>query len=98
MSLKRDVCQHSVALKAGKRHSFYVFLFKLLYFGYKRMFASFWQNFRQKLANIPPGQNVGKHTPPSNLGGLGAEILKFGIILEMCFDEMFRIVSIEIRI
>ena len=34
------------------------------------MFASFWLNFNQKLANIPPGQNVGKHTPPPpNLGG-----------------------------
>ena len=32
------------------------------------MFASFWLNFTQKLANMPPGQNVGKHTPP-NLGG-----------------------------
>ena len=33
------------------------------------MFASFWVNFNQKLANVPPGQNVGRYTPP-NLGGL----------------------------
>ena len=33
------------------------------------MFASFGLNFSQKLANIPPRQNVGKHTPPKS-GGL----------------------------
>ena len=39
------------------------------------MFASFWLNFNQELANYPPGQNVGKHTPPTpkNLGGLSIE-------------------------
>ena len=42
-----------------------------MYFEYKRMFASFWLNFSQKLANAPPGQNVGKHTPPPpKYGGL----------------------------
>ena len=38
-----------------------------MYFEYKRTVASFWLNFTQKLANIPPRQNVGKHTPPSTL-------------------------------
>ena len=70
MSLKRDVCQHFAAIKAGKHNSFYEFWYKILYFAYKRTFASFWLNFNQKLANIPPRQNVGKHTPPPNLGGL----------------------------
>ena len=45
------------------------FWLKLLYLEYKRTFASFGQNFNQKLANTPPGQNVGKHTPPKS-GGL----------------------------
>ena len=30
--LKRDVCQHLAALKAGKRHSFYVLLIQIIVF------------------------------------------------------------------
>ena len=37
------------------------------------MFASFGLIFNQKLANVPPRPNVGKHTPPES-GGLGATI------------------------
>ena len=32
MFLKRDVCQHSVALKTGKRHPAYVFLEQIIAF------------------------------------------------------------------
>ena len=56
--------------KAGKHHFVYVFLIQNIVFCIqKRMFASFLLNFSQKLANVPPGQNVGKHTPPKS-GGL----------------------------
>ena len=47
--------------------TFFLCIFDLNYC--KGMFASFWLNFSQKLANVPPGQNVGKHTPPKS-GGL----------------------------
>ena len=33
------------------------------------MFASFWRNFNQKLANIPPGKMLANIPPPKNLGG-----------------------------
>ena len=36
------------------------------------MFASFWLNFNQKLANVSPGQNVGKRTPPTKKNTEGA--------------------------
>ena len=38
------------------------------------MFASFWQNFNPKLANAPPGQNVGKLTKPKSGGLMPADL------------------------
>ena len=63
MFQKRDVCQHFAALKTGKRHQFYVFLIRIIVSFTKGTFASFGLNFNQKLANVLPGQNVGKRTP-----------------------------------
>ena len=61
--LKRHVCQHCVILKTGKRSPFFVLLIQFI--DGNRMFS----HSLAKLANIPQGKKVGKHTP-LNSGGL----------------------------
>ena len=46
----------------------YTFETNYCIFGTKGTFASFGLSFSPKLANVPPGKNVGTRTPP-NLGG-----------------------------
>ena len=50
------------------------FCYKISYFAYKRTLVSFWLNFSQKLANLSPGQNVGKHTPQKIWGALATGV------------------------
>ena len=51
------------------------------------MFASFRLFFKQKLANVPPGQNVGKHTPPKSGGLVGLRASFFGKKSKICWRE-----------
>ena len=46
----------------------------MFHFAYKMTFASFWLIFNQKLANVPPGQNVGKRTLPQIWGALVSRV------------------------
>ena len=56
--------------------SSFLCIFDTIYcsFDTKGTFASFCLTFSQKLANVHPGQNVGKRTPPPNLGGSVGEL------------------------
>jgi hypothetical protein len=49
---------------------FMYFWYIILYFAYKRTYASFLLTLNQKLADVPPGKNVGKDTPQKKTGGL----------------------------
>ena len=70
MFLKRDVCQHFAALKAGKRYFVYVFLMKNIVFCIQKYVCQLSVEFKRKAGKRPPpGQNVGKRTRPKS-GGL----------------------------
>ena len=51
---------------------FIYFWYKTCVFCIQKDVCQLWLNFSQKLANVPPGQDVGKHTPPpkKKSGGL----------------------------
>ena len=82
--LKRDVCQHFAALRTGKRHPFYLSLIQIIMFLVQKVrLPVFCIIFSQKLANVPPGQNVGKRTPKKSGGLLGD--LYFLLVLGFCW-------------
>ena len=59
-----DVCQHFAGLKTGKRHPFYI---SSIQKGRKGRLAV-WGWILSKSFQTPPGQNVGKRTPPPICG------------------------------